>query len=173
LQIHKSLVTLSVLRLYLIPVFNGNTTVTSLITESGITFPATQVASADVNTLDDYEEGTWTPADGSGAGLTFAQNAGSYTKIGKQVTCHMAVEYPSTVSGINAVISGLPFTSANPAAQQAFGGPVILSTLNVNYAFFIGGNSTNIIMHDYSGVRITNGALSSKVTYAVLQYQTT
>jgi hypothetical protein len=28
---------------------------------NGITFPATQVASADANTLDDYEEGTWTP----------------------------------------------------------------------------------------------------------------
>jgi hypothetical protein len=27
---------------------------------NGITFPATQVASADANTLDDYEEGTWT-----------------------------------------------------------------------------------------------------------------
>jgi hypothetical protein len=140
---------------------------------SGISFPATQSASTDANTLDDYEEGTWTPADGSGAGLTFTQNAGSYTKIGKQVTCHMAVEYPSTLSGTNAVISGLPFTSANPAAQQAFGGPVILSTLNVNYAFFISANSTNIIMHDYSGARITNGALSSKITYAVLQYQTT
>jgi hypothetical protein len=28
---------------------------------NGITFPATQVPSADANTLDDYEEGTWTP----------------------------------------------------------------------------------------------------------------
>jgi hypothetical protein len=26
---------------------------------NGITFPATQVPSADANTLDDYEEGTW------------------------------------------------------------------------------------------------------------------
>src|ERR1035437_2045665 len=36
-----------------------------------IKFPASQNASSDANTLDDYEEGTWTPADGSGAGLSF------------------------------------------------------------------------------------------------------
>jgi hypothetical protein len=36
---------------------------------SGISFPATQSASSDANTLDDYEEGTWTPTT-STAGYT-------------------------------------------------------------------------------------------------------
>ena len=40
---------------------------------TGITFPATQSASSDANTLDDYEEGTWTP---------------SYTNIGSELTGH-------------------------------------------------------------------------------------
>ena len=35
---------------------------------NGITFPATQIPSADGNTLDDYEEGTWTPTISSGTG---------------------------------------------------------------------------------------------------------
>jgi hypothetical protein len=50
----------------------------------GIKFPATQVASADANTLDDYEEGTWTPNQGPGLTVvgTFA-SSGSYTKIGR------------------------------------------------------------------------------------------
>ncbi len=43
---------------------------TSPSSGTGITFPATQSASSDANTLDDYEEGTWTPSDGSGAGLS-------------------------------------------------------------------------------------------------------
>ena len=37
---------------------------------AGITFPATQSASTDANTLDDYEEGTWTPNQGSGLTVT-------------------------------------------------------------------------------------------------------
>ena len=142
---------------------------------AGITFPADQTiigASSDANTLDDYEEGTWTPSDGSGAGLTFAQNAGSYTKIGREVTCYMAVEYPSTANGNNAQINGLPFTSANNVSQQAFGGSIIFTTLDANYAFFIATNATATYSHTYAGVRQANSVFSSKVVYVVLQYQT-
>jgi hypothetical protein len=84
----------------------------------GITFPATQSASTDANTLDDYEEGTFSPvySPQSGAFTTltyFAQN-GRYTKIGNIVFFELNVFTNSvtvgTASGqIN--ISGLPFTS--------------------------------------------------------------
>ena len=56
---------------------------------SGITFPASQSASSDANTLDDYEEGTWTPTQG--AGLTVVGTFGSsgrYTKVGRIVTLY-------------------------------------------------------------------------------------
>lgn len=76
-----------------------------------IKFPATQNASADANTLDDYEEGTWTPADGSGAGLTLTGIAGKYTKIGRMVHAWFDLTYPSTANGSNAAITGLPYTS--------------------------------------------------------------
>jgi hypothetical protein len=52
---------------------------------NGITFPATQVASADANTLDDYEEGTWTPQftfGKTGCYDILQTETGVYTKIG-------------------------------------------------------------------------------------------
>jgi len=81
----------------------------------GITFPGTQVASTDANTLDDYEEGTWTPTltyTGGNGNLSYAVNDGTYIKIGKMVmfTCHLQFG-ETTASGYIATINGLPFTS--------------------------------------------------------------
>ena len=79
---------------------------------SGITFPATQVPSADANTLDDYEEGTWTPANN---GMTVNSGSwaatGTYTKVGNIV--HFTITQTSgtvtSAAGLGA-ISGFPFT---------------------------------------------------------------
>jgi hypothetical protein len=87
---------------------------------NGITFPATQVASADVNTLDDYEEGTWTPVDASGAGLTFTTAQSNYTKIGRVVIASAFVTYPSTANGSTAKIGGFPFTIASNTVYGCF-----------------------------------------------------
>ena len=89
----------------------------------GITFPATAVAASDANTLDDYEEGTWTPVyTGSGGSIgatAYTQQAGTYTKIGRQVTAHMRVALSSKGSWTGTVIfTGLPFTSANNSQQN-------------------------------------------------------
>jgi hypothetical protein len=75
-----------------------------------IKFPATQSASSDANTLDDYEEGTWTPSIGGNA--TYSNQVGRYIKIGNQVFAHFAIGITlqgtgSTISQIN----GLPFAS--------------------------------------------------------------
>jgi len=78
---------------------------------AGITFPAAQSASSNANTLDDYEEGTWTPSDGSGAGLVFTVSAASYVKVGKLVFVNMYLIYPVTANAASASIAGLPFTS--------------------------------------------------------------
>jgi hypothetical protein len=50
-----------------------------------VQFPATQVASADANRLDDYEEGTWTPASPAGITSTDITPSGIYTRIGRVV----------------------------------------------------------------------------------------
>jgi hypothetical protein len=74
---------------------------------AGITFPATQSASTDANTLDDYEEGTFTP---QGNGITFSSASGTYTKIGRIVTVTYDVTFPSTANAGQARIANLPFT---------------------------------------------------------------
>jgi hypothetical protein len=78
---------------------------------AGVSFPATQSASTDANTLDDYEEGSWTPIDSSGASLSFtAGTEGSYTKVGDRVFYSAIVIYPVTVNGSNTAIGGLPYS---------------------------------------------------------------
>ena len=80
---------------------------------TGITFPATPNPSSNANTLDDYEEGTFTPVDNSGAGLTFTSAYGYYIKVGKVVYVQAKLVYPSTASGLNNSVSGLPFSMDN------------------------------------------------------------
>jgi hypothetical protein len=84
---------------------------------TGITFPATQSASTNANTLDDYEEGTWTPAitgDGGGTCTMTSGASGVYTKIGNMVTVScssISWSAKGTLVG-NVGISGLPFATA-------------------------------------------------------------
>jgi hypothetical protein len=91
---------------------------------AGITFPATASASSDANTLDDYEEGTWTPGIkfGSGTtGITYSSPVtGFYIKIGRLVYAFTRMVFTSkgSSSGV-AVITGLPFTADAPATGAA------------------------------------------------------
>lgn len=88
-----------------------------------ITFPATQNPSANANTLDDYEEGTWTGTFTCGTSGTVtidsSNNTGAYTKIGRKVTItgYLAASAASTPLG-TFVVGGLPFTVAD-LTQQA------------------------------------------------------
>ena len=92
---------------------------TVLQIKDGIGFPSTQVTSTDPNTLDDYEEGTWTPAYATtGGSFTHVNTSGAYTKIGRKVTVQGVIETSSATVGTGEVrISGLPFT---PSASLAF-----------------------------------------------------
>ena len=91
---------------------------------SGITFPATASASSDANTLDDYEEGTFTPdvnIGGATTGITYTGRAGKYTKIGNLVYVSLGVVLSSkgALSG-NITIAGLPFASANTDYREPY-----------------------------------------------------
>jgi hypothetical protein len=99
----------------------GSTTATG----TGIAFPATQSASTDANTLDDYEEGTWSPTFSgttiAGTG-TFTINSASYTKIGRYVYCQIFISFTSTHTGTGGLkVGGFPF---NVAAGYGGGGQV-------------------------------------------------
>jgi hypothetical protein len=94
---------------------------------TGVTFPATQNASSDANTLDDYEEGTWTPsmAFSSGTtGITYSNRSGSYTKIGRAVfiTAILQLSNKGSSTG-SAQFAGLPFTVAS--SDENYGGLAI------------------------------------------------
>jgi len=84
--------------------------------KSGITFPATAVAATDANTLDDYEEGTWTPNQGGNLTVvgTFS-STGNYVKVGKMVTVQVSLTATTsiTISAGDAVMfTNLPFASS-------------------------------------------------------------
>ena len=90
---------------------------------SGISFPATQSASSDANTLDDYEEGTWTPTytSGSGSGLVVTTNYAAYTKIGRAVTLNMKFTVTTVGSASSVIsISGLPFSATTDGSAMIF-----------------------------------------------------
>jgi hypothetical protein len=93
----------------------GNATPTT--SGSGITFPATQSASTDANTLDDYEEGTWTttPTSGSGSFTTVAFNNGVYTKVGNVVTCSGKIEITTAGTAAGSINLTLPFSASATA----------------------------------------------------------
>jgi len=82
---------------------------------SGITFPATAVAASDPNTLDDYEEGTWTPTiSNTGYTYTYSNQTGTYTKVGRTVTLSWRVVVTArsgSASGGLPIVS-IPFTSS-------------------------------------------------------------
>jgi hypothetical protein len=92
---------------------------------SGISFPATQSASTDANTLDDYEEGTWTPeltfANPGSVSVGYSGREGFYVKIGRLVHFSGIVKVSSfskgTASGTLRV-NGLPFTAQNPSNNE-------------------------------------------------------
>ena len=92
----------------------GSTSATGV----GITFPATQSASSNANTLDDYEEGTWTPSIGGTA--TYNEAVGNYVKVGKMVTVNADIWIASIGTGSAGTVSGLPFTKASGYNQGCY-----------------------------------------------------
>jgi hypothetical protein len=93
-----------------------------------VSFPATQVASADPNTLDDYEEGTFTPVltfGGASTGITYVIQGGTYTKVGNTVFYNITIRLSSKGSATGvAAVTGLPFT---PGGTTSAIYPAVLS----------------------------------------------
>jgi hypothetical protein len=130
---------------------------------AGISFPATQSASTDANTLDDYEEGTWTPTDASGGSLSITFNNATYTKIGRQVFIRCStIVYPLTANASPSSIGGLPFTNA--AGESALGA-LVSSNAFANRALVFSSSTTIAIFATASASASTNAQLSGAVIY--------
>ena len=154
----------------------GNTTPST--SGAGITFPATQSASSDANTLDDYEEGTWTPTITFGAastGITYSLNEGCYTKIGNQVFFTGVIQLSSKGSATGyADIRGFPFTvqNANGAISAAS-----MRFVNISFSGAFQGvapiNSTLIsltqisILGSVTDLTDTNFSNNSSITFSI------
>jgi hypothetical protein len=130
---------------------------------AGVNFPDSQVASADANTLDDYEEGeytvTMTPSSSGSITVNSGQNTGSYTKVGDLVHVNFKVDIDAVSSPVGFFTVGLPFTIGDGTHEsKRFTGTVTVfpSSSNVNQFVLIGiegeggarvylGDGTNIV----------------------------
>ena len=139
---------------------NGNLVIGT--SGKGIDFSATgQAAGMTSELLNDYEEGTWTPVDSSGAGLTLTTSAARYTKIGRTVFVQARIVFPSTVSAATVLIGGLPFTSS---ANSRTGLSLGYNNFAANYLPFVSASSTLIELFVVagSGAQATNVNLSTQ-----------
>lgn len=129
-----------------------------LIGNFGIRFRATAVSSSNVNTLDDYEEGSWTPAFNTNLGgtFTYANQTGTYTKIGNLVCVSFNVTlsngtYSSVGSTTGLTVTGLPFltrnTSANFLAEIACNTSAPTSTSVNIWGQTLGGGASTIVFY--------------------------
>lgn len=131
--------------------FNG----IPLLTGGGIQFPATQVPSADANTLDDYEEGSFTPTmafGGSSSGVTYTTQTGVYTKIGNLIYIRINIVLTSNGSGTGAAtVLGVPF-SALESANLVCASASNFSGLTRNVVGFLNGSTINLREFSATGV---------------------
>jgi hypothetical protein len=151
---------------------------------AGITFPATQSASSDANTLDDYEEGTWSPtftAGGSGiTSIVYSNRYGTYTKVGRQVSIMLNMQVSNVGTGSGGVSISLPFTAQSGSSNYFICAAEIEGLVNAKsnawhliqegqtkidlYSNWYGtGGPTNINWSDFS----TNTIVRISATYFV------
>ena len=129
------------------PTFTGQATIPTInLTGGQIAFPATQSASADANTLDDYEEGTWTPviASTGGGTNTYTRQNSKYTKVGRLVAVEIDVRLNvNSMSTGDLTLTGLPFaTGAVVYTGFIFSAPTTTSAAYSITGYILTGAST-------------------------------
>jgi hypothetical protein len=147
----------------------------------GIQFAATQVASANANTLDDYEEGTWTPVVKFGSTTaTLTSSSASYTKIGRVVTL-MIEAYVTNLNGGTGGFSltNFPFNaySYNRQTVAQFYFQFMSASFPAGDKFaFIQPNDSTLAVNYFTGSSGTAGSLdnthftTSSYVYASIIY---
>ena len=133
---------------------------------NGISFPnGSPTYPANAETLDAYEEGTWTPNllfGGANVGMTYFDNNAKYTKIGRQVsiTIYLALTGVGSSTG-DATISGLPYTSGSSGRGYASAGAIFFD--NISYTgqlqVSIGGGGITILFQ-----KVTESGVDSNLT---------
>jgi hypothetical protein len=144
-----------------------------------IVFPGTQNASANANTLDDYEEGTWTPTitfGGAGTGITYSQQSGIYRKVGSLVwvSAHVVLTNNGSSAGTMRIVS-LPFTPTDTGVGVCFvatGGAGLPGSAGATGFFFSAFAGTDIFAILDTGVFLTDANTTDTfdITVSALYY---
>ena len=140
-------------------------------TGTGLTFPATQNASSNANTLDDYEEGTFVPTitfGGASVGVTYNTTftGATYTKIGNRVCVsgYILLTNKGSSSG-DASIGNLPFQSETGTTKYlgaSFGG--VGFTFANQFWSRIAPTSTTIDLYETTEAGVTTTITNSDFT---------
>jgi hypothetical protein len=146
----------------------GNTSATGV----GIAFPATQSASTDANTLDDYEEGTFTPTltfGGGSTGITYNAQVGRYTKVGRLVTVSFTIQLTNKGSSTGDAKVSLPFSSDEYAQPNLPGYTSCIGYTNLGTVGFIVGNNgaAGLPFLTSTGAYLTNSSFTNS-SYLVM-----
>jgi len=101
------------------------------------------------NYLDDYEEGTFTPtyqSSGGGESITYDNQLGTYTKIGRKVFFKLVLGTDSISGGTgNIRIGGLPFTIVSGDNSSGYVGLLYSFASNIEPAIWIVNGGTTLI----------------------------
>jgi len=138
-----------------------------------IKFPATQNASSNANTLDDYERGSFTPSllfGGGSTGMTYgATRDAAYVKVGQLIFA--SVNFNITAKGSStgiATISGLPYTtttgpSAGMISYSGMAGAVTgMSGLTFTIGLDVNGTSFRLYQGASNGfTNLTDASFSN------------
>jgi hypothetical protein len=128
-------------------------------------------SNTDANTLDDYEEGTWTPVIGglSGeSGQSYGTSPATYTKIGRLVVvnCNINLTAKGTISGL-CLLKGLPFTVGSSSANRGTGScgnwGNLASSLVYCSVYASEGTTYGYIRGATSGTATLNGLTTSDI----------
>jgi hypothetical protein len=106
----------------------------------GIAFPATQSASTDANTLDDYEEGSWTVlvTCGTSGTVTTGNKTGRYVKVGSLVSVTMYIDFSAVSSPVGYLRFTLPFTAGSGTLYESAISCTFNNVSSVNINNFLG-----------------------------------
>lgn len=115
-----------------------------------IKFPATQNSSSDANTLDDYKEGTFTPAFSStGSTFSYATQYGSYTKVGNRVSVSLRLVLNgsgNTLTTSTLSITGLPFANGEGVNMNLpYAWTNTAASLVTGYCAFTAGSTSLLV----------------------------
>ena len=162
-------------------VFTGDIEAPKITASTGVLF-GTDTAAA--NTLDDYEEGTWTPDLKFGTSVVYTTQLGTYTKIGNFVNVIFEIDVASRgddISGIH--IGSLPFIpEVGPFSNSDTKGPGSLDLRNTNFLDLtngallgnIGASNNTLRVYDINGASLSyTSCEASGIVTGAISYQST